>query len=167
MATSPSVALAPPATATAPRSSKLRIVLPIVALACALAGGGGYFWMSQRSSAVPSAPAAPPVPDKPIFVTLEPLTVNVQSEGRARFLHVGMALKVRNEQAKAHVVEYMPEVRSRLLLLLSNRPPESLVTTEDKARLAEEIRVELSRPLGAGLPPQEIGSVSFNTFVVQ
>jgi flagellar FliL protein len=141
-------------------------VLPIVALVCALAAGGGYYLMSQRSSAAPAAPAAP-VPEKPIFVTLEPLTVNMQSEGRGRFLHVGMALKVRDEQAKAHVVEYMPEVRSRLLLLLSNRPPESLVPTEDKARLAEEIRVELSRPLGAGVPAQEIGSVSFNTFVVQ
>jgi len=166
MATSPSVALAPPA--AEPRSSKLKIVIPVAVLACALAGGGGYYFMSKRSSAASAATAAPaPAPEKPIFVPLEALTVNVQSEGRSRFLHVGMALKVRDEQAKAHVVEYMPEVRSRLLLLLSNRPPESLVTTEDKARLAEEIRLELSRPLGAGLPAQEIGSVSFNTFVVQ
>jgi flagellar FliL protein len=165
MATSPSVALAPPAE---PRSSKLKIVIPVAVVVCALAGGGGYYFMSQRSASASAAPAAPPpAPEKPIFVTLEPLTVNVQSEGRSRFLHVGMALKVRDEQAKGHVMEYMPEVRSRLLLLLSNRPPESLVTTEDKARLAEEIRLELSRPLGPGLPAQEIGSVSFNTFVVQ
>jgi flagellar FliL protein len=68
------------------------------------------------------------VPEKPIFVALEPLTVNLQSEGRPRFLHVGMALKVRDEQAKAQIVEFMPELRSRLLMLLSNRPPESLVT---------------------------------------
>ncbi|WP_242630903.1 flagellar basal body-associated FliL family protein [Variovorax paradoxus] len=140
-------------------------MIPVAVLVCILAGGGGYYLMSQRAPAESAAPAL--VPDKPIFVTLDPLTVNVQSEGRARFLHVGMALKVRNEQAKAHVVEYMPEVRSRLLLLLSNRPPESLVTTEDRARLAEEIRLELSRPLAAGFPPQEIGSVSFNTFMVQ
>lgn len=166
MATSPPVALASPA-AAAPRSSKLKIVIPAAVLACGLAGGG-YYLMSQRAPGAAAESAAPAlVPDKPIFVTIEPLTVNVQSEGRARFLHVGMALKVRNEQAKAHVIEYMPEVRSRLLLLLSNRPPESLVTTEDRARLAEEIRLELSRPLAAGFPPQEIGSVSFNTFMVQ
>ncbi|KLN52246.1 flagellar basal body-associated protein FliL [Variovorax paradoxus] len=164
MATSPPVALAPVPSSPA-RPSKLWIVLLIVALAGALAAGG-YFLLRQRASAEPAAAAAP-VPEKPIFVTLEPLTVNVQSEGRGRFLHVGIALKVRNEQAKARIVEFMPEIRSRVLLLLSNRPPESLVTTEDKARLAEEIRVELSRPLGAGLPPQEIASVSFSTFVVQ
>jgi len=165
MATSPPVALAPVPPSPA-RSSKLWIVLLIVALVGVLAAAGGYFLLRQRASAEPAAAAAP-VPEKPIFVTLEPLTVNVQSEGRGRFLHVGIALKVRDEQAKARIVEFMPEIRSRVLLLLSNRPPESLVTTADKARLAEEIRVELSRPLGAGLPPQEIASVSFNTFVVQ
>ena len=61
-------------------------------------------------------------------MTLEPLTVNLQAEGRAKFLHVGMALKVRDEPAKAQIVEFMPELRSRALMLLSNRQPESLVS---------------------------------------
>jgi flagellar FliL protein len=142
------------------------VLLSVALVAVVAAAGGGYYLMNQREAAAPAAPAAA-VPEKPIFVTLEPLTVNVRSDGRPRFLHVGMALKVRDEQTKARITEFMPEVRSRLLLLLSNRPPESLVTTEDKARLAEEIRFELSRPLGAGIPPQEIASVSFNTFMVQ
>jgi flagellar FliL protein len=167
MATSPTAAIptVPPATG---RSSKLVIVLLSVALATVLTGGGVYYLMNQREAA-PDAAAAPAVvvPEKPIFVTLEPLTVNVRGDGRPRFLHVGIALKVRDEPTKTRVVEFMPEVRSRLLLLLSNRPPESLVTTDDKARLAEEIRFELSRPLGAGSPPQDIASVSFNTFMVQ
>jgi len=144
------------------------IGLLIAAGLCAV-GGGGY--ALSRSSLFASESAAPaPAPLKalkPIFVTLEPLTVNVQSEGRGRFLHIGMALKVRNEEAKAQIVEFMPELRSRLVLLLSNRPPESLVSTEDKARLAEEIRTVLNRPLAPDLPPQDIASVSFNTFVVQ
>jgi flagellar FliL protein len=168
MATSPTAAIptVPPATG---RSSKLVIVLLSVALAAVLTGGGVYYLMSPRDGEAPAAAAAAAVavPEKPIFVTLEPVTVNVRSDGRPRFLHVGMALKVRDEQTKTRIVEFMPEVRSRLLLLLSNRPPESLVTTEDKARLAEEIRFDLSRPLGAGSPPQDIAGVSFNTFMVQ
>ena len=68
---------------------------------------------------------------------LDPLTVNLQSEGRGRFLQIGMALRVRDEQTKAQLVEFMPEVRSRLLLLLSNRAPDSIVSPEDKAKLAE------------------------------
>jgi flagellar FliL protein len=53
------------------------------------------------------------------------------------------------------------------LLMLSNRQPESFMSTEDKSKLAEEIRTELNRPLTDTLPAQGIASVSFNTFVVQ
>jgi flagellar FliL protein len=141
----------------------LIIVLSAVTL-CALAGGG-YFYLSagKKAEAEPAAKVA----EKPIFVALEPFTVNLQSEGRARFLHVGIALKVKDEKAKAQVVEFMPELRSRVLLLLSNRQPDSLVTTEDKSKLAEEIRTAINMPLSADLPPQGVSSISFNTFVVQ
>ncbi|MDR6860016.1 flagellar basal body-associated protein FliL [Variovorax guangxiensis] len=167
MATSTSL----PSAAAAPRSSKLMIGLLVATSLAALAGGGyalsrnGLFAQEAPAAASPK-PAPKPAP-KPIFVTLEPLTVNVQSEGRSRFLHIGMALKVNDELAKAQLVEFMPELRSRLLLLLSNRQPETLLSTQDKAKLAEEIRAELNRPLSAGAPPQAIASVSFNTFVVQ
>ncbi len=162
MATSSSL----PTAAAAPRSSKLLIGLLVLTSLAALAGGG--FALSRSSLFAQEAPAAAPkAMPKPIFVTLEPLTVNVQSEGRSRFLHIGMALKVNDEQAKAQLVEFMPELRSRLLLLLSNRQPETLLSTQDKAKLAEEIRTELNRPLSPEAQPQAIAGVSFNTFVVQ
>jgi flagellar FliL protein len=34
-----------------------------------------------------------------------------------------MTLKVRDEKTKAQIVEFMPELRSRALMLLSNRSP--------------------------------------------
>jgi flagellar FliL protein len=106
--------------------------------------------------------------EKPIFVALEPMTVNLQSEGeRAKFVHLGVVLKVRDEKAKAQITEFMPELRSRILLLLSNRQPGSLMSPEDKSRLTDEIRAEFNRPLATGSPSQGVVSVSFNTFVVQ
>jgi flagellar protein FliL len=158
MASSPTLAT-PPA-----RAPKLLIAALVAVSLCAVALATYAITRGQPATAEPAAVQAL---DKPIFVTLEPLTVNVQTEGRSRFLHVGVALKVRDEQAKAQIVEFMPELRSRALLLLSNRQPDSLVSTEDKARLADEILAELNRPLGDALPPQGITSVSFNTFVVQ
>ena len=153
------------ATGAAPRSSKLLIALLVgFSLLAAGTGAAAYFLAGPRA---PSDEAAKPPPGKPIFVSLEPFTVNLQGEGRAKFLHVGVALKVRDESSKAQIVEFMPELRSRTLMLLSNRTPESLVSPEDKNRLAEEIRAELNRPLDAKLPEQGITSVAFNTFVVQ
>jgi flagellar FliL protein len=162
MASSPPVATAAIA---APRSSKLLIGL-LIGISLMAAAGAGYVFVIAPKVATAEA-AKPAAPEKPIFVTLEPLTVNLQGEGRGKFLHIGISLKVRDEPTKAQIVEFMPELRSRALLMLSNRLPESLVSTEDKSKLAEEIRTELNRPLTDNLPPQGIASVSFNTFVVQ
>ncbi|MDM0074591.1 flagellar basal body-associated FliL family protein [Variovorax sp. J2P1-59] len=164
MASSPPVASG--ANAPAPRSSKLLIAL-LVGVSLIAAAAVGYVFVIGPKAAHTAEAAKPVVPEKPIFVTLEPLTVNLQGEGRGKFLHIGMSLKVRDEAAKAQIVEFMPELRSRALLMLSNRLPESLVSTEDKSKLAEEIRAELNRPLADNLPSQGIASVSFNTFVVQ
>lgn len=135
-----------------------------LAVLTALAAGGGATFYVLRGNVVQAAPAAPV---KPIFVTLEPLTVNVQGESRQRFLHVGVTLKVGDEKAQARINEAMPELRSRLLLLLSNRDPAGLATLEDKLALAELIRTELNRPVAKGLPPQGIDGVGFTAFVLQ
>ena len=167
MATSSSAANAIPADTGSRRSSKLLIGL-LIAAGLVVAGGAAYVLVPRFMGSPATAEAAKaPVPEKPIFLMLDPLTVNLQSEGRGRFLQIGMALRVRDEQTKAQLVEFMPEVRSRLLLLLSNRAPDSIVSPEDKAKLAEEIRKALSTPLTAGSPELCISSVSFNTFVVQ
>jgi len=160
------MATTPPVTAPAapaPRSSKL-LIISLAVIALLAAGGAGYFFLGHKATA---AEAAAPVVEKPIYVTMEPLTVNLQGEGRPKFLHMGMALKVRNAQASAQLLEYMPELRSRVLLLLSNRSPDALMGTDDRVRLAEEIRTELNRPLGDNLPAQGVVGISFNTFVVQ
>lgn len=162
MASSPPVANAAVAP---PRSPKLLIGL-LIGIGLMAAAGAAYVFVIAPKVATSEA-AKPVVPEKPIFITLEPLTVNLQGEGRSKFLHIGMSLKVRDEPAKAQIIEFMPELRSRALLMLSNRLPESLVSTEDKSKLAEEIRTELNRPLADNLPAQGIASVSFNTFVVQ
>jgi flagellar FliL protein len=156
---------APPAPPP-PRVSRLVIAL-VAALSICTLGLLAYVLRGGIGPLAGSAGPAAAAPEKPIFVTLEPVTVNLQGEGRSRFLHIGLALRVRDEQTQARIAEAMPELRSRLLLLLSNRVPESLLSPQDKAKLADEIRDELNRPLAAGSPPQGIAAVAFNAFVVQ
>ncbi len=156
----------PNATAAAPAPARFsRKVLLALAVLSALAAGGGATVFVLRGNAVQAAPAPRPV--KPIFVTLEPLTVNVLPDARQRFLHVGLTLKVNDEKAQARVNEAMPELRSRLLLLLSNRDPAALASLQDKLALADQIKIELNRPVAKGLPPQGIEGVGFTAFVLQ
>lgn len=146
----------------APKSRMLGIVLGAI-VAITAVGGAAYYLGNSRG-----APhAAAPVVEVPIFIALEPFTVNLQSEGRPRFLHIGVTLKVNDAKSQEQVTQYLPEARSRVLMLLSNRKPESLSTQEDKNQLSTEILKTLNKPFSPSQVPQQISDVVFTAFVLQ
>lgn len=152
---------------TPQKSRTLRVVM-FSLLALALAGaaaGAAYYFTSKPSDAKPAAPVA--VAEVPIFLALEPVTVNLQPGGRSRFLHVAVTLKMTDTKTQAQVAQYLPEVRSRVLTVLSNRTADSLGTTEERTLLSDEIMATLNRPFAPALPPQKIADVLFTTFMLQ
>lgn len=148
----------------APKSSKPLLLAALLATGVLLAAGGGAAWyLSGRQPAAPAAPVTPP----PIFVVVEPITVNLQANGRGRFLHTGITLRVADADSQARMAQYQPELRSRILTLLANRDGESLLTAQDKDRLAAEILESVNRPFADTLPPQQVTNVMFTAFVLQ
>ena len=147
----------------APKSRMFGVALGAIVTITAVAGAA-YYWGNSRG--VPHAAAAPVV-ETPIFIALEPFTVNLQSEGRPRFLHIGVTLKVGDAKSQEQVTQYLPEARSRVLMLLSNRKPESLSTQEDKNQLSAEILKALNKPFSPSHKPQQISNVVFTAFVLQ
>jgi len=153
-------------TEVSPKKSKRGLILIVLAVLAVLGGGGAaayYFLMPNQHHA--EVVVVPPV--APIFVALEPFTVNLQSEDHDRYLHIGMTLKLADIVSQEQITEYLPETRSRILMLLSNRKAETLFTAEDKIKLSAEIRTALNKPLTATKPSQHITDVLFTTFVVQ
>lgn len=143
------------------------ILIVLLALGTAAgAAGAGYYFFFLRGSEQTTAAAVKP-PKDPIFVALEPFTVNLQPNGRSRFLHAAITLKVDSIQSQAQLVQYLPEVRSRVLATLTNRAAESLLTTQEKDALAAEIMAALKQPFGTNLPPAEVSRVMFTTFMLQ
>lgn len=152
--------------ANAPKSRIFGIALGATVAITAMAGAAYYYLGNGRMA--PQAAAAPAhVVEIPIFVALEPFTVNLQAEGRPRFLHIGVTLKVSDAKSQEQVAQYLPEVRSRVLMLLSNRKPESLSTQDDKNLLSAEILKTLNKPFSPGQVPQKITNVVFTAFVLQ
>lgn len=150
-------------TAPAPRRKVWLIVLPLAVLAAA---AGWWLTSSTSPSGLLARFTASPVSD-PVFVPLEPFTVNLQPNGRARFLHLAVTLKVPEAKAQALLVKYLPEVRSRVLTVLANREADALLLPEEKLRLAADIQAALQQPLAPGLAAQSITSVMFTTFMLQ
>jgi flagellar FliL protein len=136
-----SAAAAKPAAVEAPaapaqkKSKLLLIVLAVVVLVGA--GGAATWWFMQSADEDEEAE----VVEKPsIFLPLEQFTVNLQpEEGQQQFLQVAMTLKVSDQEISENIKAQMPQVRSRMLFLLSSKKPSEIGSVEGKKTLSEQL----------------------------
>lgn len=150
--------------------SKLLIIILLTVIACGASGLAVYLLMSKDSSAGerPAANEEPIVAPEPIFVKIGPMTVNLQSEAQNQhLLYTSLTLKVDNPETETFINKHMPEVHSRLLLLLSSKTAGELVSTEGKAALTEQILALFEEPITSPQPKLAISSVLFSEFIVQ
>ena len=104
----------------------------------------------------------------PLFVPISPFTVNLQSAtDEQHLLYIGLSLKVGDAATEALLKEHMPEVRSRLLLLMASQKAAELVTPAGKDTLTAQILALFNKPLTSPQPPLAIDGVLFSDFIVQ
>jgi len=103
----------------------------------------------------------------PVFLPLEPFTVNLQSSDGDKFLQVNMTLQVKNEEQVNLIKLNMPQVRSRLLMLISSKDAASLLSSEGKEQLVSEIVEQVTLPFVPKGDPQKVEGVFFTSFIVQ
>ena len=148
-------------------------VLVLVTLLLGAAGGGAWFFLGSQQAATPQRPgtaaSAKRVSSKPpVFVALEPFTVNLQhDDGSPQYLQVGLSLKLDDDGLVDAIKLHMPEIRNRVLLLLSSKKASDISTLEGKKALSKELLREIARPLAAGGPVKGLESVLFTSFVIQ
>lgn len=134
-------------------------------LSVLLAGAGAAAWYFLLEP--PAAEAKSVLPKPPVFVTLEPFTVNLLPEEGDKYLQVALVIKVADNEAVDAIKLYMPEVRNRILLLLSSKQASELITIEGKQKLSEEIVAETRRPVAVLVPQEKVVNVFFTSFVIQ
>lgn len=153
--------------ASAPKSNKKLII--IIAAVAILAGGGGAAWYfmqpkhdEHKKEEKKHEPETPPV-----FVTLESFTVNLQPDPDEKFLQVDLTVKVAKPEQEEELKHHMPEIRNRVLMLLTSKKASELTTLEGKNALAKEITEQIKLPFSKEGHPQEVLGVFFTSFVVQ
>lgn len=148
------------------KKSKRSIWVPLLVLvtlaACATAGYS--YWRMQQQPSVEAKTETPP-PPAPVFWALDTFTVNLGDADRV--LYIGITLRLKDEATRARLNEYLPEVRSRLLLLFSRQDSAKLATDTGKQDLVNAIKQTLSPPLVAGQPKQEITDVLYTAFILR
>ncbi len=141
------------------KSKKLLIIIVAAVLVVALGGGGAFFYISKQRAAAAedgeetSAPksaaqSAPKVP--PAYLPLDSMVVNLADPGGERVAQVGITLEVSDVPSVEKVKAFLPTIRSSVLMLISQRTAEELLTQEGKQKLAKDILRETSRPFGGG-----------------
>jgi len=128
------------------KSSKKLLIGVIVSLVVVLGAGGGWYATKGKDGAkhVEEVKEVPPKP--PIFVALEPFTVNLQREASDQYLQLGLTFKVFEAEFESKIKANLPEIRSKVLQLLTTKTATELLTAEGKKLLVKEI-LELSNPV--------------------
>lgn len=178
---------------------KLIIILLIVLIVLLLAGMGvmGFLLLKKKGGdshgdeaksadhAAPAkteahAPAPPPVvvdPGKPpVFISLDPIVVNLAPGEGERYLQVVIVLRVADQKFDPTIKQFLPEILHRINLLLSSKLPSELATPKKREELAMDIRDTINEVLG--YPPrsrdmQQLGpsgpvqAVLFPSFIIQ
>ena len=139
------------------KSKKLLLILVGVVLVLAIAGGGAFFYISKQRAAAEDtedAPAAKHASTKPhappVYLPLDNMVVNLADPGGERVAQVGITLETLDVKASEQVKAYLPTIRSAILLLISQRTADELLSQSGKQQLAKDILKEVLRPFGGG-----------------
>jgi flagellar FliL protein len=155
---------APDDAAEAPAGSKKTIVI-IAAVALLLIvgiGAAAWFYVNNKHS----ENAAPHI-EAPVFMTMDTFTVNLQVEDIPQFLQANITFQIAKESTGDLLRENMPQLRNRMLLLLSSKKASELLSAEGKKQLAAEIIEQVNQPFAPHGPKPEVKDVFFTSFVIQ
>lgn len=139
----------------APPKSKKMLIISIVLLLVIVAGAAGWFLTRSPAPADSHGEAQKSEPAREAkFIPLgDNFTVNLQREEGDRYLQAGITLKVLQPELEEKIKTLMPEIRSKLLFLLSSKTPSELQTAEGKQKLVAEIIATVDGLLGLPSTP--------------
>lgn len=182
-----------PVAAPAKSRAKLFIIIGVAVLVLALVAGGVLLLLVKKNAgkAGEEAQAATPAPaattagsfdpkNPPVFMPLEPFTVNLQPEGVEQYLQVVASLRVADAKTGDTIKLLMPQVRHEVLAYLASKKASEITTPGGREDLAEDLRDIVNEILGY-VPPADskrvgqapaaatgpVISVFFTQFIVQ
>ena len=161
----PEVVQDAPEVVTDPGKKKRLLLFAIGALLAVLAAGGaGYYFLGHK----PSAKVAEKLEHKPLtYVPMDMFTVNLRTSEQERYLQLTMNLAVADAAAADAVKQQTPAIRNRVLLLLSSKGVEELLTREGKEKLAADLATEIRTTIEGPGPTKGLEQVLFSAFVIQ
>lgn len=127
----------------------LVVVLAVVAVMLLRKPSNNDAEQDEYGDGAPAVQVATPKPGTPpVYLPIDPFTVNLADRDVDRYAQVGVTLEVVDQKTADLLKNYMPAIRSGVLMVLSHKTAAELLSKEGKERLQQEILAEAVRPLG-------------------
>ena len=159
----------------AAKKKKKKMMIIIIAAVVLLAGGGGGFFMMKKKK-----PKKPPVEEAeeehveepvkkgpPAFTIMDPFVVNIADGEEKRYLQIGITYQVVDAKASDNMKNYIPILRSRILLILASKDAKALSTVNGKQALMDELLDMARDTVQYKGKDRGIVDVHFSSFVIQ
>ncbi|QWD13733.1 flagellar basal body-associated protein FliL [Polynucleobacter paneuropaeus] len=152
-----------------PKSKKMLFIIIGVILALALGGGAAYYFLVVKAGDKSAESSKPKVPEIQVFVPLEIFTVNLRPEPGEpqQYLQTMINLQVPSDEAAAALKGRMPELRNRILFILTNKKASEITSVDGKNALIAEITEQIQKPFSGSESEQKITGVYFTSFIIQ
>ena len=173
----------------APKKSKKLLIIILAVVLLVVLGGGAAFMLLKKGDheegdeEVAEETAKPKKKDKkkdaqaaPVFVNMEPFTVNLVPETGDQYLQVVLSLEIEDAAADAALKAVMPKIRNNITLLLSSKKASELLPKEGKEKLAETLKDEVNTAIEPPtrtkkgeliMPEGPAKAVLFTSFIIQ
>ena len=148
-----------------PGKSKKRLVVMLVVLVLVIgAAAGAWIYISKKNASESDleVPAHAVKKTPPVFLALDNMVVNLADPGGEKVAQVGITLELLDSKASDKVKVYLPSVRSKILLLISQRESGELLSLAGKEQLAADVLAEALRPFSLEAESKPEGAASAN-----
>lgn len=165
------------------KGKKLLIIILAVVLLLVLAGGGAAYFLLKKSDDQADDGEVAEQPAKhakkkdkdahPVFVNLEPFTVNLVPEVGDQYLQVALSVELESPTAEEELKAQLPRIRNNITLLLSSKKASELMPKEGKEKLAATLKDEINSVVSAessgkkGKSEGPVLAVLFTSFIIQ
>ena len=155
------------------KKGKMMLLVPVVLILLVgmVLGGAKMGFISipgltpatGESHEAPKAETPKPESGMGFIYSMKPFIVNLADDSGSRYLKIKFEMELNSKDLVPEIEKRMPQLTDSVIMLLSSRKYEDIVTYEGKDRMRNEIMLRLNSFLSTGF----IRKIYFTEFVMQ
>ena len=149
------------------KKGKKGLIIGVLVALIAIGAGAGGTWYFMKMNGDASEEPAPPKPKPTKFMDLELFTVNLNADEGGQYLQVGLTIKIKETPVEQEIGKQMPDIRNRILMLLSSKKSSEVNSIVGKQQLSQQSVEEIKQSVKTEEFQSDVLEVLFTSFVIQ